>query len=305
MNLADMKIIRIFSLLLLSTIVGLSGCESDVKDIDSFEGKSKLVVVSYIAPQDTMLIVRVQKTQPAIGRKLTSEQLKVKDAIVTISNGSSTVALNYNHETFQYEADARAWPVEAGKTYSLKVMSGVGNAEAICTIPFTEGIAITELEAPYTIVQDYFGQDVRRYTVSYKWSDAPDKKNYYRTLAYKMYTYTDSYYGTKRVQKEGLYGSFNNDREIQTDEETRNGMMSSEPISYHEYNYAAMDKPFYIYAVLVVSDRNYYLYHRDLNKQQGSNGNPFAEPALIYTNIEGGLGVFAGYNQLVSRLELN
>ncbi|WP_162427294.1 DUF4249 domain-containing protein [Pontibacter pudoricolor] len=300
-----MKKINTLLFVLLSAVVGLTGCESDVKDIDSFEGKSKLVVVSYISPQDTMLVVRVQKTQPAIGRKMTDEQLKVKDAIVTISNGASVIALNYNPEAMHYEADARAWPIEAGKTYSLKVTSLAGNAEATCTIPSTDGIEITEIKAPYTIEKDYYGRDMRWYTVSYKWRDAPDVTNFYRTLVYKQYTYTDPVTGAKHVQKEGLNWNSGDSKDIHTDKDTQNGLLTSQALSYYEYNYESIDKPFYIYAVLVVSDKNYYLYQQSLDNQGQNSGNPFAEPYVMYTNIEGGLGVFAGYNQLVSRIELN
>ncbi|MER2997864.1 DUF4249 domain-containing protein [Pontibacter populi] len=298
-----MKIIYIISFLLLSAIVGLTGCESVVENLDSFEGKSKLVIVSYISPQDTMLVVQIQKTQPAIGRKMTDEQLKVKDAIVTISDGASVVALAYNPERLQYEADARTWPITAGKTYSLKVMSPAGNAEASCTIPATEGIEITEIQAPYTIEKDYYGKDIRRYSVSYTWRDAPGITNYYRTLAYKQYTYTDPVNGKKFIQREGLYWDYG-DGNIHTDTETQNDLLSTEKLSYYEYNYESIDKPFHIYAVLVVADRNYYLYQQSLDNQGENSGNPFAEPYVMYTNIEGGLGVFAGYNQVVSRLEL-
>lgn len=280
----------------------LTGCESDVDNIDSFESKSKLVVVSYISPQDTMLVVRVQKTQPALGQQLTEEQRKVKDATVTISDGASVVALAYNAANNQYEADARTWPIAAGKTYRLKVVAPVGTAEATCTVPLTEGIAITEATAPYTLIEDYYGQSVRKYTITFKWQDAPGVTNFYRTLAFKEYTLTD-HNGEKRVYKEGLYGSYDNDdRQIQNDENYQGGIMTSEPLVYHDYSSESIEKPYYINCVLVVSDKNYFLYHRALNKQEESNGNPFAEPALMYSNVKGGLGVFGGYNQLLARI---
>lgn len=305
MNLADMKIIRLITLLLVSIAATFAGCESEVVNLDSFEGKSKLVVVSYISPQDTLLVARVQKTQPAIGKKITEEQLKVKDAVVTISDGTSVAALSYNPETAQYEADARAWPIVAGKTYHLKVRSAAGNAEATCTIPSTEGIEITEIEAPHTVTKDYYGNNQHRYTLSYKWRDAPGITNFYRTLMYKQYSYTDGVTGTKHVQKEGIDWSYGDGKDLHTDEETQNGIIVSKEVAYYEYNYESIDKPFYIYAVLVVSDKNYYMYQYSLDNQGENSSNPFAEPYVMYTNIEGGLGVFAGYNQLVSRIELN
>jgi hypothetical protein len=56
-------------------------------------------------------------------------------------------------------------------------------------------------------------------------------------------------------------------------------------------------RPFIIHAHLAVSDRNYYLYHRSVYLQNNVKDNAFAAPAIIYTNMQGGLGVFSGYNQ--------
>jgi len=40
----------------------------------------------------------------------------------------------------------------------------------------------------------------------------------------------------------------------------------------------------------------YYLYKLTLQNFYENNGNPFAQPVQIYSNIEGGLGIFAGYS---------
>ena len=52
-----------------------------------------------------------------------------------------------------------------------------------------------------------------------------------------------------------------------------------------------------IYLQLLNTDISYYEFHRSLRQQRGDT--PFTEPSLVYTNVEGGLGVFAGYNQSV------
>jgi hypothetical protein len=299
----DMKILRLLTLLLVSITALLTSCESYVEDVDDFKSKTKLVVVSYISPQDTILAVRLQSTQPAIGKQLTEEQRKVENATVTISDGSSVVALAYNRATNNYEADARNWPVKAGKTYKLNVTSSIGNAEATCTVPNADGVEITDLQAPSTMVDEY-GYSVARYTISFKWNDAAGIKNYYRTLLYKSYTRTDPYNGTKWKDNESIHFDYYNNDDLKDDEYTDNGIISSTPVAYYDYNNQDVDKPFSIYAVLVVADINYYKYHRSLNEQSTTNGNPFAEPVIMYTNIKGGLGVFAGYNQVVESIEV-
>lgn len=46
----------------------------------------------------------------------------------------------------------------------------------------------------------------------------------------------------------------------------------------------------------------YYRYFSGLSQQNQSSGSPFKEPVIIYDNIEGGLGVFAGYNASLDSL---
>ncbi len=43
----------------------------------------------------------------------------------------------------------------------------------------------------------------------------------------------------------------------------------------------------------------FYRYHRTLQLQSESTENPFAEPVSIFSNMDNGLGVFAGYNTAV------
>ena len=41
---------------------------------------------------------------------------------------------------------------------------------------------------------------------------------------------------------------------------------------------------------------NYYQYHTSLARQEESKDRPFAEPVSVFSNIENGLGIFAGYS---------
>ena len=53
-----------------------------------------------------------------------------------------------------------------------------------------------------------------------------------------------------------------------------------------------------LYALLRTTTKEYYdyLYTRDL--QASVENNPFAQPVQVFDNIEGGLGIFAGYSQV-------
>lgn len=47
---------------------------------------------------------------------------------------------------------------------------------------------------------------------------------------------------------------------------------------------------------------DYYRYFSDLSRQKQSSDSPFSEPVIIYDNIDGGLGIFAGYNSSLDSL---
>lgn len=59
-----------------------------------------------------------------------------------------------------------------------------------------------------------------------------------------------------------------------------------------------------LHAYLLHTDEHYFLYHRSVRNASYSQDNPFAEPVLVYTNVEGGLGVFAAYNRTTQVVKL-
>lgn len=50
---------------------------------------------------------------------------------------------------------------------------------------------------------------------------------------------------------------------------------------------------------------SYYYYYRSVSLHQMNEGNPFAEPVQVYSNVENGLGVFTAYNKSYQVLNLN
>ena len=51
--------------------------------------------------------------------------------------------------------------------------------------------------------------------------------------------------------------------------------------------------------VLKSVSQDYYFYEKSLVKQLEFKGDPFAEPVILYNNIESGIGIFSGYIQAV------
>lgn len=54
--------------------------------------------------------------------------------------------------------------------------------------------------------------------------------------------------------------------------------------------------PFFnLKVVLYTVDYPYFKYNQTLNKEISTRDNPFAEPTIVYNNIESGIGIFGGY----------
>lgn len=55
---------------------------------------------------------------------------------------------------------------------------------------------------------------------------------------------------------------------------------------------------FRLYTILRTTTEEYYQYNYTRDLQASTDNNPFAQPVQVYDNIKGGLGIFAGYNQV-------
>ncbi|WP_164891013.1 DUF4249 domain-containing protein [Botryobacter ruber] len=296
-----MKLLRFNKLVVwLLALFILPACEDDVSNLPNVDMSPRLVVNSYISPQDTELKVQLQMTQPAIGKIKTPEELKVRNATVNLSDGTKTVSLAYDLETDAYKTSAANLPVVAGKTYFLNVSTPGGyKAEASCTVPITSGIAITDLDYNSS-VPDWSPQSLD-HRLSYKWTDAPNTANYYRTLGYILIRQPD-FNGNIQTMKQPFYLSDDETKTYIADQKTSGSLLKSPEFNTNTYD--GIGRPgeteYEIHALLIVCDKNYYQYHHSVLTASRTEGNPFAEPTFVYSNIKGGLGVFGAYNEVDS-----
>ncbi|WP_187261978.1 DUF4249 domain-containing protein [Pontibacter beigongshangensis] len=288
--------------LLLLTLFVLPACEDDVTNIRNLDVSPKLVVTSFISPQDTFLVAKLQTSQPAIGKMLSEEQRKVKDAAVTISDGLTTVTLPYNADLNSYQTEAVNLPPVAGKTYTLKVSTPAGaKAEASCVVPAVDNIEITEINYTATRDDEEYHHNFWRYDLSYKWIDAPGVTNYYHALAYMKYQV--EVWPNKLTMFNDIYPTLDKGNLVK-DESAVNNVLQSPKFTQYGNDLGPVPRPYTLYAYLMVTEKHYYLYHRSVLEQQEVSGNPFAEPKFIYSNMAGALGAFGAYNRLEAVKEI-
>ncbi|MBD2754624.1 DUF4249 domain-containing protein [Spirosoma validum] len=292
----------------LTGLVLLYGCTSLRNEVDPNllgPASTKLVVTGFISPQDTVLAIKVTRSNTVVGDSISLLQTgnNVTDATVTLSDGSKTVRLPYNNipasDTVRsrpyYSINARLLPIVSGRSYTLTVVANGQRATSVCTIP-------AAVPPKAIILNDSVN---RRYSISIKWQDPDGQANYYQAAGIFRYIAANC----KACQNE-VYNtlSFDDDsRGLISDVGYEGGDMSSgrafltsssTPNFYNYYKTASVT------ANLMSIDQNFYRFQDAAMRQRRSRNNPFAEPVLIPSNIEGGLGCFAGYNNATMTLKL-
>ncbi len=202
--------LRNISILLL--LCSCMACETLVDDIPANKIanlRSKLVMHSFISPNDTAINVRLSLSTPLFGElpngnlveqinpngdtiryySFENERL-ITDALITISDGTKKVALKYNSKTRHYYIPTTEFGIKNGVTYYLQAKSNEYEVSASTTVPSTspkiESVKIDSL--PVTI--EYYQVDstgnLRKvsktntgYNIQFGWQDIANNQDFY------------------------------------------------------------------------------------------------------------------------------
>jgi hypothetical protein len=269
-----------------------TGCENDVNNVKLPEFESKLVVSSFISPSDSIPHIEVGANQRIYGDL--SIENTTGNLTGYISDGVSEVKLDTASGGFSI--NTRRMKIEYGKSYSVRIESDKGlKAEGKCTVPVmanfnlrADTFSVPHAEPGYL--------EWREMKVKVIFTDPPETENFYRTIgtwvAYE--TFPDS----PRPNIHAEYIWF--EKELMTEaSKDQNGDIVN-VAGFNGFSYA--DSVF-LYIILLNTEQSYYQYHKSL--QNYSDGdNPFSEPTPVFTNIEGGLGIFTSYTKEIVTLRL-
>ena len=272
------NIYRIISGLVALTAIS---CEELVESVDLPQVEPVLVVQSFISPQDSFILVSVSESMPVLGTVSSFEQVNyIDDATVTIYDGEGhSKVVPFSGISGKYALPATMFEVVAGQTYYLEVTDKQGRqVKSHCTVPAyaNETLAITGFDT----VGDGDFKDIY---VKYQFTDTPGDQNYYR-VAVNGTAIDESGTGLITFPISDYY-----EGQIYITDKNQDGKTFL--FRQHIYEDYLVSVTF----LLLHTDRHYYDYHKSVSGFIGDD--PFSEPVLIYTNIEGGLGVFAAYNQ--------
>lgn len=259
---------------LVCLIISFNSCTKDA-DVKLPKVESKLVISSFISPQDTIVKVEVSLSQPLYNNSNSNQYSNVSNAIVQINDGTNTQSLVYNSNEDYYSVSTSLFPIVVGATYSLTVSTPDGkNINAITSIPSLN----STLAYSYQALND--PNSPNQYYIDASWNDAPGNEDYYRISYYGKYYYS----GSNDTSYTGIFSENFSDKD-------HDGRAFNQNFEVYKTNSASNSGEMY----LIHATKEYYLFHSKLNAM-GFN-NPFSEPVQMYSNINGGYGIFAGFNQ--------
>ena len=294
----------------------LAGCSSLRNEVDPSQlglASPKLVVSGFLSPQDTVLAIKLTRSNTVVGDSISLLQTNndITDATVTLSDGSKSVKLTYvtvhpTDSTVQtyYRASARLLPIVTGRTYSLSVLTANGQrASSSCTIPAPVKPTAVAFDS---LTQNQGRSLSRRYFVKAFWTDPAGQANYYQVAGYFRYQ--------SRLNQPGNFpltidddnrGLFSDEGLDGTTMVSGRAFLTATTFSANEStNFYDQYRTASVTVNLMSVDQAYYQFQTAAIRQRRVRNNPFAEPVLIPSNITGGLGCFAGYNNSTITLRL-
>jgi Domain of unknown function (DUF4249) len=335
------KLKYIFSTLF---ILSIWSCDTIVDDV-VLPYEERLVIQSFISPQDTLLEVRVSKTKPVTGT-FTSDQFygngtykPLVGAIIEISDGQKKASFKlqtvtnpagteYDQSTGKIITQTRTgyflrtkdFPIIAGRTYTLTAKApNLPEVSAICTVPnktLIYTLDINVIKGNLDTVQSggSYVNGVLKYRYYYltkridvNVKDVANEENFYAVAYYsqKVTQYKDNSTGkiqTQYIYNQEPYTNFITD--YRQDGKVLNFIKTGVNFGYYTDDPSQPNNPnqpktisHNLSIFVAITDKAYYQYNKTVVGNGGLNdGNPFAEPVLTYTNINGGLGAFGGYN---------
>ena len=297
-----------YTLLLLGSLVFLLlACDSLRQEVEPrgiLAEPEKLVVACFISPQDTLLTAKVTRSSPLLGTSNSTTE-EITNAIVTLSDGNRTVTLvrrTTNGVGPAYLIKASELPIAAGKTYSLRVDLPDGRSvSSRCTVPGPVSLDAVTIDSS-NVFED--GQSYYEYFARLQWRDPASSPNFYRVAGNNESDYTYSLSQPARDTTVRYWLDWRFDTNTNLTDQGRDGQLMQSArvpltfVYFRDSGQLRITRPRgQLNAYLLNVDENYYRYHDAVERQTQNSDNSFAEPVLIPTNIQGGLGCFGAFNR--------
>lgn len=246
--------------------------------------EDKLVVTSFISPGDTSILVTVRNSMPKFnwvgiwGPQFSN----LTDATVYISDGTTQIQVPFDSIYGMYLASTKNLPIIRGKTYHLDVSTPDGKKVSAETSVPERILQLSQFDAEVS------GSDTDHIQINglITIDDLPGTT--YITGSFDIISSWDSIAPQYPMFSQTSYFSATDEFQSHSDYAQN---WQSEMYGAGYYHYIGLG------VTLLNSDKNFYLYHKTIRLAPGSQDNPFADPVMVYTNINGGFGCFGSYTR--------
>lgn len=250
--------------------------------------EDKLVVTSFISPNDTVIVVTVRNSIPKFNWVgiWGPQYSNLTDATVYISDGTTQIKVPFDQSNGMYLTSTKNFPIVSGKTYYLDVSTPDGKkASGETSVP--EGVLqLTKFEVEVA----NSNPDHIKFNTLISIADLPETT--YITGAFDVVSSWD----TTAAQPSNYMYTESNYFSASDEFQSYSEYLKSKQTELYDagyYRYIAMG------VTLLNSDKHFYLYHKTIRVAPGSGDNPFSDPVMVYTNINGGFGCFGSYTRNV------
>lgn len=278
------QIYTIIAGFLLTTMVAFWGCEPElVTTIKLPEEEPKLALSAYMITGEETNVVFLGRSIP--NNKPVHGDAVVENGIIILSDGANQVLLQSVGMGY-YQFPASAMAVLPGKTFTIRASAPGFEKEVTsqCKVPddFTPVVETI-------LVDSSLGTQVKSYMLNMRFRDIAGTQDFYRiaveaicisdtdpdTAYFNMYTPQSQPELFKDEGKDGAWFPFRFSTEI--------------------YNWDGDTWYMVGYKITIFrTDEHYYKFHYPFVVLDYYEDNPFGEPTIIYTNVKGGYGIFAG-----------
>lgn len=275
---------------------------SEANNVDIPGSEPQLVVNSYISPQDSLIRVYVHRSTPHVMGYGEVSPVNENADVYMAPKGGEFTKLSYDYNLRAFTISVTEFAVAPGQYYQLKVETPEGEfVEAECFVPEhgVEHVSFVDLRVVY---DNWGGMEIL-----IGWSVKPQKTaetNYFRTGGY-VRSYQIRNYGddndTLFLGSRTLWLDRGN--EFFSDSEGNRYNFRGEHYSFIDIDGSIGENEAYqyidsVFVWVLHTDFPYYRFHQSVENYFAYDDDfPFAESVHIYSNIEGGLGTFGGYNR--------
>lgn len=268
----------------------ISACEREATNVILPEFTHKLSITSFLSPSDTITYVFVSSNQRIYGELNSKEQ--TGNLTAYISDGIKEIAL----DTFKtgFFIHQSKMDIDYGKTYKLKVLSDIGlSAEATCRVPEKRYFSL-KADTSSLLEQDTEIPAERVFYITATFTDYLGENNYYKLFEITTVFSTDP--------ETGIVWKYNTSRSLFkkvyfTDKglDGKNISQRTEGIYKNYFSSPGNDTDsVFMKIYLLNTEKSYFQFHQSLLNYNDGEA-LFSEVSPLFSNITGGLGIFAAY----------